>query len=338
MNKKVISLEIANSSNKGFTTNNKSIYYANTIREVTDSDVKKALTEKESKYYIYKCKKWEVGISGANGTGGKERDYGSQLFETQFAIALCKLVEYENEEISLVYGLPATAISNESIIKTINKLCGKYEVYEGIRRRTFTVEKIKVLAQPIGTLFSLVYDINGNLRQGLDPRKKYLIIDIGWGTTDLVEVSLTNGLGEMDTLNEAMSDYNRQLLNLVDIKYPDKNVRNLYKQLYDFDNDLREYQSLNVRGGQIHVSNIQDEIKQVNYEFAKRIYDRLNANGWDFSSYNNIILTGGGCQKLEKTIKQVFPKQYANDIILVDDPVLANVKGFYIFGRKHFRI
>lgn len=337
MNKRVVGLEIANSSIKAYTNDKQPLYYPNTIRKVDNSDVKKALSTSNTPYYTYKGEKWEVGISNATGTGGKERDYSSKEFETQLAIALSQLVHYEYEEIYIVYGLPATSIDNEEIVKQLQKYVGKYEIIEGVRRRSFEVKAVKVLAQPIGTLFSMVYDIQGNLQNGLDPRKKYLIIDIGWGTTDLVEVSLSSGIGEKDTMNLAMSDYNRMLLELLDKKFQNRNIRNLYYNLYDFDYDIRQG-TLNVRGGVIEKKDFFDEIRVVQNELAKKIYDRLNTNGWDFSSYHNIILTGGGGMVLERAIKNTFPKEYRNDILLVDDPVLANAKGFYIFGRKKFQI
>ncbi len=68
--KRVVGLEIANSSIKGY-TNDKHIYYPNTIRKIDDSDVKKALSTSKTPYYTYKGEKWEVGISNATGTGGK---------------------------------------------------------------------------------------------------------------------------------------------------------------------------------------------------------------------------------------------------------------------------
>ncbi len=339
MESRVIGLEIANSSIKAFTVSDKTlepklVYCPNTIREVNYSEIDSLLTGGKTFYTIGK-KQWEIGIPNAVGTGGKERDYTSEEFTAQVICSITKLVEYETEEIYLVYGLPATSADNKTFIEQLNKLKGKHEVYENKRKRSFEIKAIKVISQPIGTLFYLTYDLNGNSKGFLDPKLLYMFIDGGWGTVDPVIVSLHGGIVRTDTINYGMSDYNSLLREMMSKKSP--SVRTLYKSLYDFDIAVREG-ILTIRGGEVKIKDYQKEIETIQNELSQKIYYQLSNDGWDFASCNKIILTGGLFATLFDATKKVFGKDYSNDIILVDDPITANVKGYYTFGRKHFHI
>jgi Actin like proteins N terminal domain len=333
--RKVIGIEIANSSVKAVTNGGKILYYPNTIKEVIDSDIDLALgNKKDTTQFIYKSKKYEVGMLGnAKGSGGKERDYSSEEFKVEAAIALSQLVETEDEHLYLVYGVPATSVKPHIIKALEDNLLGDYEVTQGKRVKKFHVVGLKVLAQPVGTLFSLVYDIYGN-KTDIDPRKTFLIDDLGWHTRDIIPVSLSNGVGKPFTTNRAMSDFNSELRQALGYRYPNSDVEAMYNNLYDLDEALKKTNILPVRGEDIDVSK---EIKALQNKFAKENFDELNSN-FDIASYHQFPLTGGGYIRLEEAYRNQFPQKFHNSIYLVPNTALANATGFYIYGRKHFKV
>lgn len=330
--KRVIGLEIANSSVEGV-AEQKTINYPNTIREVIDVELMGALGNNKN-YYLYEGKRYEVGMLGnSTGSGGKERDYGSEIFKTQVAIALYQLVEQDNEQLYIVYGVPATSTKDHIKNQITQNLIGDYTVQYGLRRKSFTVEAIKILEQPIGTLFSIVYDIYGN-RTNIDHRKNFLIDDLGWHTRDLVSVNLQSGIERVYTSNEAMHDYNLQLLEILDNTYPNKDIRSMYRHLYNLDDVLRDHDNLYVRGGEINVSKEKHALKTY---YTTKLYQDLNDN-FDLAKFQQFPLTGGGYRQLFNYMVNAYPEKFRNDIYLVKNAILANCVGFYIYGRKFYKI
>lgn len=54
----------------------------------------------------------------------------------------------------------------------------------------------------------------------------------------------------------------------------------------------------------------------------------------DGSDIDNIILLGGGANIFEKTLKENFKER---EIIVIEDPSFANVKGYQIIGEENYK-
>src|SRR5690606_37347940 len=95
-------------------------------------------------------------------------------------------------------------------------LGGTHTVYVNGTPRTFEIVDVKVLLQPLGTLTHLLIDEHGDIRkEGLGltrADKRSVIVDIGWGTTD---VALMQGSNLVDYfgVDTAMQDAYELILN-----------------------------------------------------------------------------------------------------------------------------
>lgn len=321
-------------------THNESIHYLNTLQEV-DENLLSNLLKKNQKLYTYQKKTYIKGVLGGTGSGSKDESrYYSDDFRKETVLALSDIVTSEHEIIKMCTGLPASLSQRDDIIKKMKRnLKGEYEViinYNGQEQiKTFNITDVIIVSQPLGTLWYRMYNKDGSLKSDDQSIKymKFLIIDPGYGTTDLIELSAAKGLGNNKTLSFAMSDYIADLYNAIEKEYPDSRLSAAIENPYELDELLLNSDVLVLPRGKFKVGHIKERLQT---EMALKIKNALDKFGYNFEIYHEIILTGGGGKTLEKAIRKVFN----NDprIILIDDPIMANAQGFYIIARQYFKI
>lgn len=331
--KRIIGFENSNSSIKGVSSL-KSIYYPNTIRRVrTTNSFNRSL--KSIKIYEIDGQMYQVGFDNGYGSGSKDESrYYSEQFKTESAIAFFQMCNH-GDRLQIVTGLPANLSSRDDIVQKIKEtLVGPYRVKCEGQRKDFIVENVMVASQPVGTLWHILFKQDGSLKVNRDVfTKEFLIIDIGYGTTDIVVLSASMGIDDSQTrtFDIAMSDYVNALYKSIEQEIPQSRLTQAGITPYQLDQKLVNSDVLDIQTGVFDVKKIKRDMQ---LSFAEELKMRLDNFGYTIDRYHEVILTGGGSATLYQAIKKVFndnPK-----IRLADDPILANVKGFAIMAIQTF--
>lgn len=271
------------------------------------------------------------------------------LARTAVAIGLMDNEERKNHPVLKPFiqtGLPA-AYLKEDAPKIKDAFCqsGTYEVKIGTGawmkyENTLTMRDVSVMAQPAGTLSSLLFDDNGEKRENAKrfATSNVLVADIGFGTFDpygivnrdrVLEESINN-LGMKRVLEVAakhiMDDYN------MDIRIPQmrKYMKQGYVQYTDIKNMTRKQVPL--------APYIEQACKEVAETAAKKLYE---LSGY-FQDYNILVLTGGTGAAWFDYFKEALSGFEDLTIVLGNDgtdiPIYyANVRGYYMSAYRRLR-
>lgn len=325
-----IGFENSNSKLKGI-SDSKKISYLNTIRKVRSISSHNIATAPD--FYEVNGSMYQVGFDAGYGSGSKDESrYYSEQFRIESAIAFSQMCNNGNS-LNIVTGLPAHLANKDDLVHKLKcNLIGKYHVKHKNAKKDFFVDRVSVVSQPVGTLWSILFDLQGNPRVEKDAlNKNFLIIDIGFGTTDFVVLSASMGIDESrsGTVDIAMQDYIKDLYRAIEIEIPQSKLTNAKITPLQLDTALINSDILDISTGKFNVAEIK---KDLQLEFALKLQQRINTFGYVFDEFHEIILTGGGSIIMEKAIKQVFNNN--NKIKLAKDPILANVTGFYIMAKQ----
>jgi Actin like proteins N terminal domain len=341
MRQQGIGLDQSNSKIKGVSAR-KVLNYTNTLQELKESNTS-ALLKQKGDIFVVNGKKYTTATGDGIGSGSKDESrYYSEQFKLETSIALSQMVFGDvKEELKIITGVPANLAERNDVIEKIKRnLIGDYHVNHNKVNKHFTVSQVGVVSQPVGTLYYVLFNPDGTRKPDhngvIDPnifRKNFLICDPGFGTTDLVELSAANGLGNNRTLPFAMSDYIADLYNRIEQVYPESRLSQAIENPYELDKMLINSDILSLPRGEFNVKDIKLELQE---EYAEKIKSALGKYGYNLEKYHQIILTGGGSIVLENAIRKAFN----NDprIILVDNPIMANAIGFYILAKQTFRV
>ena len=207
----------------------------------------------------------------------------------------------------------------------IKHLQGEHEVIRqtGGKRETFNIrlDGIEVVPQPIGTYWSTVLDNRGQLRPEHPMlRGRVGIIDIGFRTSDFatiidgdyspafsrtVPIGMSNGY---DAISAALS-----------IQH------GLERETYTLDESVISGH-VNVSGKQVDITGVRDSIFK---DLATKLLVEARSL-WQMEEYDHMLITGGGGQIMERYLRTVIPQ-----LVLVNDPVTANARGYYAWGSHN---
>ena len=122
-----------------------------------------------------------------------------------------------------------------------------------------------------------------------------------------------------------VSDYIADLQEEVNNRYPEASIYALNPHQLDL--ALLESYVVETPFGNYDLEKLAEKHKELQ---AKRVHEAIMGLGLEFNKFYRIILTGGGALQYERYMKKLF-----NDprLIIQDDAVMANVKGFYLLGQ-----
>ncbi len=236
--------------------------------------------------------------------------------------ALVVLADYQFEEVQLVTGLP---VNDYADLKNTYRdaLLGKHNIQlfepdgTGGRYYAFDIQEVKVLPQPIGTIFDEVLDAQGRIVNKSLAQGKLGVVDVGKYTVDF---SVSDALQFIDKSSTSYSD-----IGLFDA-FKELSLA-LKSEGYDIPPDslepyIRNNKSLNGLA----------ELKEGIFEKqSEKIMSRL-LNTWsDLWSFDQIFLTGGGAVVLGEHLKE----HIGTDIVTIcEKPTMSNCSGYYKLGSK----
>jgi hypothetical protein len=319
---RTIGIEAANSfvkikSDRGETA------YLNTVRLRKDSEEAFLGASKGGPVRLkYNGKSYTVGdYRDYLSSSGRDGDrYASEQYKLENVLGIAQFID-NGDEVRVVTGLPSKHYSEESRSVVEGQLLGEHTVHVDGAPRTFTVKEVHVILQPLGTLTHLLIKDDGTVRQeGLaltKTGKRSVVVDIGWGTTDVAVLEGSNLL-EYFGLDTAMLEAYEGILERLEL-------RNEITP-FEAEQQLRGGSVIEYGGESYDAEQIRTDVLK---STARSIISKLK-NRISLEPFDAVVFTGGGVAALIENIKEA-----AIDIpnaVPVREPQMANARGYYAYG------
>lgn len=237
--------------------------------------------------------------------------------------ALTEMTTSFHVNINLVSGLPVRFYeADRDHLK--RRLVGRHEVgREGrAQPQVFNINRVKILPQNVGTYLSVALNETG--RQAVDNdfvTGKVGVIDIGSLTTNFLVMTKFTELKQESTSIEAGGwKLARQVRAGLDKLCPDL--------------ELKDHQLMQaIKQQQVSYYGEKCDISELVYEASQQLEDQIISKAkerWGKGAdLHTILVTGGGSLLLRDRITRHF--KHARP---VDDPVFANVRGYYKLAQR----
>ncbi len=235
---------------------------------------------------------------------------------------LLLLANSQHEQVKLIAGLPVNEYAGLKD-KYSNTLQGSHYIQlidpNGKENNfyRFDIETVKILPQPIGTIFDKVLNEAGELADKQLAGGRVAVLDIGKHTVDL---ALTDALQFVDRSSVSFGD-----IGLFDA-FKDISIA-LKGEGFDIPADsLEPY----IRGSR-KLACLPTITEQAYATQAEKIVSRV-LNTWsDLWGFDRIYITGGGALLLGDYITQGLGTDKAE---ICNNPTFTNCKGYYKFAKR----
>lgn len=280
-----------------------------------------AITVAGKKYFI-----GELAIRQSEILSRSLSDNHAQEKNTKIILlaVLALYCEGDRGDFNVITGLPpGFYLANKDDLAAL--IQGTHQVVfnmDGIdRKKTITVSKVKIIPQPMGTLFHQIFDARGAIRDKELARSKVGIIDIGYRTTDFVLVDKLEYIDKLSiTKTTAMSNVYGIISDYLHREF------HMFKEDFDIEGIIRKGE-LKLDGEVHSLAAIKKEAAE---ELAFKILTELNSI-WDKRTLDTILLSGGGGAALADYL---LPE--LKTAVPAENPQTANVRGYLKLGQKVF--
>lgn len=255
----------------------------------------------------------EVSLTAAYGNTG--RSLAEDFVTTpNYAALLAGSLKYADahEVDRLVLGLPVHNTQKyASFLK--DRFTGAQEFGWG----RVQINSVLPLPQPLGTLVTYIQQSG----RGYDAENAYLVIDVGYFTTDWV---VARGYTMDDTRSGGVpggaARVYQQVASLISAAKGET-----VDSIERIDKAIRDAKPLLFYGEDLDIRGYLAEAMAITQQPVKEVQTRVGRT----EDIRAIILTGGGASLYVPTIRAAFPR---NTIHVMDAPCFANVRGFYTIG------
>lgn len=238
------------------------------------------------------------------------------------------------KEFDCISGLPVSFCTSEAKENLANMLRGSHEitfkrdlVKKDPEKVLFSINDVKIMPQPLGSLFHVILDQNGNFKDdSVDLASGSIaIIDIGFGTTDFTIIDNLEYIDKYSrSINSAVSNVCSNLSNVLSEQIQEE------IPVYDIQNSL--YNKEIVIGSQR--IDLKDAIDKVVDDVFQEIYSQGQALWKQKKSISCFIVTGGGAHLFFEKFKETFGPEYDIRTVKDIDSSFANVSGFYKYMTR----
>lgn len=242
-----------------------------------------------------------------------------------YATAMGLLAGGEHDRFHVVTGLPPSYyLTYKEDLARVLSGTHKVTFLRGQRRveRTFTVDQVRVVPQPFGTVFYLLLDNVGNIAGRELAHARIGIVDIGFRTSEFV---VADKLEYIDRLSFSSTTALGTAYALIADEL--RRRYRISRESYELDAAVVEGR---IRvGGKVHdISDLRDEAFR---KVASKVIAEINSV-WDKHSLDVIYVTGGGGQALFPYLKREYETAQ-----LVEGAQAANCKGYWKLAQKLYR-
>ncbi len=228
---------------------------------------------------------------------------------------------------NVVSGLPVGFLKRDykkftDIIQGRHEITFHYQNGKDVRKKIH-IKKIHMIPQPIGSIFNLIMNDNGQIGDKTLAMQKLGVVDIGFRTTDF---SIFDHLQYVERSSTTMDTGISKCFSVIANKLRRESGVNieLYRMFKYIESGM-----IKIRGKEYNISNLKKRVYTHAASAIAADLNRLWEEDWDIDS---IILSGGGSMELAEYIQS----QVEGNVIPVSinkDARLNNVQGYLKFGR-----
>ncbi|MFH2091151.1 MAG: ParM/StbA family protein [Pseudomonadota bacterium] len=243
------------------------------------------------------------------------------------AITAAGLCTNTSAPINVVTGLPVGYLKRDTK-KLKDMMQGIHEItYHNPDGQNITkqvrIDKVHVIPQPIGSIFNLIFDDEGKIKDRSLASQKLGVVDVGFKTTDL---SIFDHLQYIERGSSTMDTGISKCFSVIANKLrQESNITIELFRMYKF----IESGMIKIRGKEYNISNLKKRVYSHSAAAIASDLNRLWENDWDIDS---IILSGGGSAELA----EYLTPNIEGNVIPIGKDVDArfnNVQGYCKFGR-----
>jgi len=188
--------------------------------------------------------------------------------------------------------------------------------------RKVIINDVLCIPQGIGSYYDNILTYSGEVRKNELLDSRYGLIDIGGNTVDMfigegVEPRKATDFG----LNIGLSDVFKNVFPSI----PYNKVQYYYLQGKD-----------NIKYGKTTYTKLQSKVDDKFQTLAEQIYKKV-ISSWNrmIDDVETIVLTGGGAVTIGDYLKKKFVNRKNKNVVIVKDPQVSNVRGYYKLGVYH---
>lgn len=320
---KIVGFETANSYVKVYDQDADNVLiYPNTTRQ-THEPIDESVSLTDEMVYTINGSHYLAGVNKDFSTSSsKSADrYKTPEFYAETLIALAQSVE-DGEEITASTGLPSNHYTKEIIADLRSRLVKRHAFEINGKPFSFTIARLDVHLQPLGSFFASIYKADGKptVRHDELLNGKSLIIDIGFGSTDLADV-LDGRLVKQEEAGFAMLDAYADFYTRVKNAYSGTRLGTSSISPLQFEIQTRGKDTLSYGNDDYSVA----EHRSAAFAAAGRAIMTRVAAIRNLEEYDQVILTGGGVAALTGHLGSAVKEK---NVHALKNPQEANVRGF----------
>ena len=329
----IVGIDVGFGFTKAYNGKN-SVIFKSLIGDATDIQFSTSLGEDNSSSNIHislEDKSYFLGSYAERQSNIREFTLDQEKLIEDFvkilAIAAAGICTDTNAPINVVSGLPVGYLRRDS--KKLKKMIrGKHEITfhnKGAKdiTKNIHIDKIHIIPQPIGSIFNLIFDDQGKIKDRGLAKQKLGVVDVGFKTTDF---SIFDHLQYIERGSCTMDTGISKCFSVIANKLRQESSINieLFRMFQFIESGI-----IKIRGKEYNISNLKKRVYSHAASAIASDLNRLWENDWDIDS---IILSGGGSVELSEYLS---PNIDGNVIPIGKnfDARFNNVQGYCKFGR-----
>lgn len=227
----------------------------------------------------------------------------------------------EEAQFKVVTGLPVEYYQDKEVVA--GPILGTHQIKINGRQRELKVVRLKVIPQPVGSLFHLILNSEGRIQGGEMARSRVGIIDIGYYTTDFVLVDELEFIDKASgSINVGMGTVYQTLARKISEQFGFRNLSLPRVERY-----LRE-EALRIHGKRREIRPLAEPVLA---ETAESILSQARTIWGEGQDLDRVLITGGGAEVLKDYLSG-YPQA-----VIAEGPVTANAEGFLKYARRTFK-
>lgn len=228
-------------------------------------------------------------------------------------------------EVIIVTGVPTNDFNETAVKDIMNVLKGDHNVTINDESLNVRVKEVKVIPQPVGTVYNEILDNEGYIAQESYLEEQITIVDIGGGTI-LIDTLLNMNLSDSGRTQKESGAYKvyemvtnsclKDNIHGVTSSHVEKIMRESKDDTYYFKPNKNESYD------------ITKYVKKAKIKYTRELINTINTTLKGTSNIDTFLFTGGGANLINH---DEILNAYKH-AIFVENSEVANVNGFYKFG------
>ncbi len=243
------------------------------------------------------------------------------------AVSAAGICSDSHGPLNVVTGLPVGFLKRDSRrLKDMIKGVHEITFHNGTGNHTTRqvhIDRISVIPQPIGSIFNLIFDEFGKIKDKGLARQKLGVVDIGFKTTDF---SIFDHLQYIERGSSTMDTGISKCFSVISNKLRQESGINieLYRMFKFIESGM-----VKIKGREYNITNLKKRVYSHAASAIASDLNRLWENDWDIDT---IILSGGGSIPLAEYLSPIVD----GNVIPIQKKIDArfnNVQGYCKFGH-----